>query len=261
MSIENLLKAYDEPCFAKKNFWQDRVHQLLEKHTENTEESLMQKIAMMMCVVALTFVACNEHPGEYSDANNNNEPAVNNNNSGTNDNNCCDVQPTFTAWSTDMLATWVQKQDGSVELGAVLTPESCDGERARYDYYVTSRPMVFLFSASTDLTIQSTIPLEAYIVNQNPDDPWSFWVMEFEIKEFYGLDPFWHIKRFPTSMSQAEGFKYSASAFICGKQIDAINLGCWNVFEDAFFEPAGNQRNYYFEEDEFGEIFVLIVVR
>jgi hypothetical protein len=214
----------------------------------------MQKIAMMMCVMAVLLIGCNEHPGEYTNTNNN----VNTN---TNDNNCCDVQPTFTAWSTDMLATWVQKQDGSVELGPVLTPESCDGERARYDYYVTSRPMVILFSASTDFTIQSTIPLEAYLVNQNPDDPWSFWVMEFQIREFYGLDPFWHIERFPASMSQAEGFKYSASAFICGKQINAINLGCWNQFEDAFFEPAGNQRNYYFEEEEFGEIFVLIVVR
>lgn len=251
----------------KKIFWQGRVHQLLEKHTENTEESLMQKIAMMMCVMAVMLIGCNEHPGEYSDTNNNNEPAVNNNNSGTNtndntnDNNCCEVQPTFTAWSSGEIAAWAQNQDGSVVLGPRLTPEECNGERAWYDFYPGDRPMVIVISASTDLTIQSTIPLEAYLVNQNPEDPWSFWVMEFEIIEFWGLDPYWHIERFPATIGQAEGFKYSASAFICGKQIDAINLGCWNEFEDAFFESAGNQRNYYFEEEEFGEIFVFIVVR
>ncbi len=234
----------------------------------------MQKkiVSMVGFIVALMLIGCSDSSGGYyvDDLNNNNQPAVNNNNGGTNtndtntnDNTCCEDEPTFTAWSSDMLATWVQKQDGSVEFGPVLTPETCDGEHARYDYYVTSRPMVFIFSASTDLTIQSTIPLEVYYVNQDPDDPWSFWVLEFEVREFYGLDPYWHVDRFPTSWAQAEGFKYTASAFICGEQINAINLGCYNQFEGAFFESRGSHLSFNFEEqpEDSGEIFVLAVVR
>lgn len=221
-------------------------------------------VSMVGFVVALALFGCNEHPGEYHDDDlNNNQPAVNNNNGGTNTNTNVPTGTTtfkISARSSDQVAVWAQIQSGESFFGPVLTTEDCAGADPIYDFNL-QRPSVFLISASSELWIDANVSVEVFTINQNPENDWSFWVFEFQLKEFYALPPFWHVERFPASMGQAEGFKYSTSAFICGMGLDMINQGCWNEFEDAFFSSRGSSRSFYFTEDEFGEIFVLGILR
>ena len=272
MFLENLFKAYDEPCFVKKNsnilaVQGSSTFGKIDKQRRKAMKTLMMIAMMMMIGLLMALTGCNEHLS-YDDSNNNNtnNVDVNNNDNDTNNDNQNDTVPpqntTFRirARSSDQLAVWAQIETGEPFFGPLLTIEDCGGENAGYDFNL-KLPSVFLISASSELWVEADVNVDLYTINQAPEDQWSFWTFEMQLKNFYMLPAYWHVERFPESLAQAEGFKYSSSAFICGMGLDMINQGCSNAFEDNFFEPRGSSRSFYFEEGQWGEIFVLGVLR
>jgi len=222
------------------------------------------RFATIVSALVLVLGACNPHPDSGDD--NNNQPGVNNNNAGnTNDNqtNTNHNNPfpwVLTAEATLDIAGWTQLQNDFGDFEPVWSAEDCNGNHPYLDFYL-QRPIMVLISASDELWITSEIDMEFYVINQNPEDPWSFWVWELEIIEFWALDPFWSIERFPESWAQVDGFKFAASSFICGMGLDMFNLGCHNQFVGDFFKSAGYGKSFHFEDSEFGETFVLGVLR
>lgn len=211
-------------------------------------------MALMMAVMLM--VGCGGNPSLDYDDQNNNDAAVNNNDAGSNTNNQTtpDGRVEVTVFSTSRIAVWAQDKRGNDFFGPALT-EDCL-------YTLTlSRPSVFLVSAEDTMRLEATAPVELYLINQDPESDWSFWQYEFMLKNLYMLPGYWYVKRFPTSWTEAEGFLYSMSGFVCGKHLDMINQGCSSEIPGEFFDAQGSTRSANFTQDSFGEIFVFGVLR
>lgn len=212
----------------------------------------MKQFTVLMAVFAFTVVGCsNDHL--TADQNNNDNTITNNNDN--NDNTVTTDQVVIKLRSTQEIAVWAQVRTGDEFFGRALDREECGGDPG-YEIKLGG-PVVFLASARGDLSMTANTAVSLYQIPQDPGLAWNFWDFQVVMKNLWLLPAYWDVQRFPLTMSEAEGMKYSVSSLVCGLNLEMINLGCANVVPSEFFRSKGKVTSASFTQGEWDDSVLL----
>lgn len=161
--------------------------------------------------------------------------------------------------SSERIAVWLETDEGWTDFGGDYTVEECPtGPKYTLGFNPTS---VFVAAAEYDLDMWSNCYVDMHKINEDPAEPLNFWEYSSTINSFWMLPAYWVFEFFPEDESQAEGFELGASTFICGLDLDMLNLGCDGFINPAFFKPVGRVKQATYHEGEWMPILRFGVIR